>query len=631
VTDDDWPFETTWYGEDDRDEERDYDPLPMHGAPDTAPLPAPDAATVSQALHDVFGFSGFRGVQDEVVERVLAGRSTLAVMPTGAGKSLTYQLPAVLLQGTCVVVSPLIALMHDQLRSARANGIRAAALTSADADRGQTIEAFRAGALDLLYVAPERASQGHFRDLLASSRVALFAIDEAHCVSEWGHDFRPDYRLLRPLLDAFPQVPRLALTATADHHTRSDILAQLGIPDEGLIVAGFDRPNIRYTIRARDNAMRQLKAVIEENPGPGIVYAPTRARVEQLAESLASATGRRVLPYHAGLDPEVRARNQAAFVASEDMVMVATVAFGMGIDKPDVRFVAHAGIPKSIEAYYQETGRAGRDGDPSVAVMFWGADDFARARQRLSEIEPHREQSERQRLDALAGLVETAGCRRAVLLRHFGEDPPQACGNCDNCLDPVGVVDVSELAKKLLSAVYRTGQSYGLGHLEKVLCGVADDRVLQRGHDKLSVFGILTEDERPLLKALARALQARGSLTATEHGGLALGSDARAILKGEASVQIVVPPKAEKRRRGGGRDAGANPVGDPLFDALRELRRTLAQDAGVPPYVIFHDSTLREMAQVRPASLSELGAIGGVGTRKLEAYGEAFLDVIRRH
>jgi ATP-dependent DNA helicase RecQ len=625
VNDDDWPFETTFYGE------PDADMMDIH-APDVdwSPAPPPSGEAVAKALHDVFGFSSLRGVQDQVVDRVLHGRSTLAIMPTGAGKSLTYQLPAVLLEGTCVVVSPLIALMHDQLRSARANGIRAATLTSADNDRGQTLDAFRAGELDLLYIAPERASQPHFRELLMNARVGLFAIDEAHCVSEWGHDFRPDYRLLRPLLDAFPNVPRLALTATADNHTRKDILAQLGIPDEGLIVAGFDRPNIRYTIQPRDNAGRQLKAVVEDNPGPGIIYAPTRARVEQLAESLAAATGRRVLPYHAGLPPEVRARNQAAFVASEDMVMVATVAFGMGIDKPDVRFVAHAGIPKSIEGYYQETGRAGRDGDPSVAVMFWGADDFARARQRLSEIEPHRLQSERQRLDSLAGLVETAACRRAVLLRHFGEQPPETCGNCDNCINPVGVVDVTDLARKLLSAVYRTGQTYGLGHLEKVLTGVSDDRVLQRGHDQLSVFGILTEDEKPLLKALARALQARGSLVPTEHGGLALGGDARAILKGDASVAIVVPPKSERKRRQRGTGDTANPVGDPLFDALRELRRELAQDAGVPPYVVFHDSTLREMAAARPSSLSELGGIGGVGTRKLDAYGDAFLAVIKR-
>ncbi len=588
------------------------------------------ASPLLDLLHSTFGFNAFRGVQEQVVERVMAGRSTLAVMPTGAGKSLTYQLPAVALEGTCVVVSPLIALMHDQLRSASANGIRAATLTSADADREETIDRFRAGELDLLYVAPERASQPHFRELLSRARICLFAIDEAHCVSEWGHDFRPDYRLLRPLLDSFPEVPRLALTATADAHTRADILAQLGIPEDGLIVAGFDRPNIRYLIRHRDNGPKQLERLLAEQPGPGIVYAPTRAQVEKLADKF-SANGRAVLPYHAGLPPEVRARNQAAFVASEDMVMVATVAFGMGIDKPDVRFVAHAGMPKSIEAYYQETGRAGRDGDPSVALLLWGADDFARARQRLGEVEPHRLESERVRLNALATLVETAGCRRAILLRHFGEDPPQTCGNCDNCLDAPGVADATELARKLLSAVYRTGQSYGLGHLEKVLTGQADERILARGHDQLSVFGIVSAEEATLLRPLARALQARGALVSTEHGGLAFGGDARAILKGEAAVMIALPPRKEPRRKRARGDGGANPVGDPLFEALRNLRRELAQEAGVPPYVIFHDATLREIAALRPTSLRELGEVSGVGARKLDAYGEAFLSVVRQH
>jgi ATP-dependent DNA helicase RecQ len=580
-----------------------------------------------QALREVFGFEHFRGVQAQVIERVLAGRSTLAVMPTGAGKSLTYQLPATILAGTCVVISPLIALMHDQLRAARANGIAAATLTSADADWRETLDAFRAGRLDLLYVAPERASQPAFRELLAAAPIALFAIDEAHCVSEWGHDFRPDYRLLRPLMDAFSRVPRLALTATADAHTRADILTQLGIPEEGMIVAGFDRPNIRYSIRHRDNPVRQIAALMAEQPGPGIVYAPTRKKVEDLADKLGRASGRPVLPYHAGLAPEERAANQAAFVTSENMVIVATIAFGMGIDKPDVRFVAHAGIPKSIEAYYQETGRAGRDGDPAQAVMLWGAGDFAQARQRLSEVPEDRRGSDRARLDALSMLVETPGCRRAVLLRHFGEDPPAACGNCDNCLEAPGVTDGTQVARKLLSAVYRTGQSFGFGHIQKVLTGAADERVRQRGHDGLSVFGIVDGEEARLLQPVARALQARGALVATEHGGLALGGSAREILTGGAQVDIVVPPPSGRRRRGGGE---ANPVGDPLFEALRELRRELAQEAGLPPYVIFHDSTLREMAAARPSSLAALGAIGGVGARKLEAYGDAFLAVIRR-
>ena len=576
------------------------------------------------ALRRLFGFDDFRGRQADVMGRVLAGRSTLAVMPTGAGKSLTYQLPAAMLPGTCVVVSPLIALMHDQLRSARANGIRAATLTSVDEDWRETIEAFRAGALDLLYVAPERASQPGFRALLAEAPLNLFAIDEAHCVSEWGHDFRPDYRQLRPLMEAFPGVPRLALTATADRQTRADVMAQLGIPGDGLVLAGFDRPNIRYAMRPRDNAARQIAQLMATRPGPGIVYAPTRAKTERLAGQLAAVTGREVRPYHAGLPPEVRAANQAAFVASEDMVVVATIAFGMGIDKPDVRFVAHAGVPKSIEAYYQETGRAGRDGDAAEAVLLWSASDFATARQRLSEVPEDRRAGERARLDALAALVETPGCRRAVLLRHFGEEPPAECGNCDNCLEKPGVIDATELARKLLSAAWRTGQSFGAGHLAKVLTGADDERIRRRGHDQLSVFGIVGAGEAPLLQPLARALQARGVLVADAHGGLALGGGARAILTGGEAVEIVIPPRRGSRRE----RASENPVGDPLFDALRALRRELAQEAGVPPYVIFHDSTLRAMAEARPGSLAALGALPGVGARKLEAYGARFLKEI---
>ncbi|MEO6716535.1 MAG: DNA helicase RecQ [Novosphingobium sp.] len=584
--------------------------------------------TALEMLHATFGFTAFRGRQADVVSRVLAGQSTLAVMPTGAGKSLTYQLPSVMLPGTCVVISPLIALMHDQLRSAEANGIRAATLTSADANREETIDRFRSGELDLLYAAPERASQGHFRELLASAPVCLFAIDEAHCVSEWGHDFRPDYRLLRPLMDSFPDVPRLALTATADAQTRADVLTQLGIGEDGLIIAGFDRPNIKYAIRHRENALRQLRTLLDEQSGPGIIYAQTRKKVEDLAEKLGAGSGRQVLPYHAGLPPEQRAQNQAAFVASEDMVMVATVAFGMGIDKPDVRFVAHAGVPKSIEAYYQETGRAGRDGDDALAVMLWSAADFALARSRVEELEQSRRAGERTRLQALSSLVETAGCRRALLLRHFGEDPPVNCGNCDNCLEAPGVADATTTAQKLLSAVYRTGQTFGFGYIEKLLTGGADERIVQRGHDQLTVFGIVDSEEAPLLRQVSRALQARGSLAPTEHGGLMLAGDARAILKGEMSVLLALAPKSESKRRKV-RVGGINPVGDMLFEALRALRRELASEAQVPPYVIFHDAVLRDMAAQRPANSSQLGTINGIGVRKLEAYGDAFLECIR--
>ncbi|GKS03182.1 DNA helicase RecQ [Sphingomonas aquatilis] len=578
-------------------------------------------------LSRVFGFAGFRGVQEEVVSRVLAGERTLGVMPTGAGKSLCYQLPSVMLEGTCVVVSPLIALMHDQLRAAEAVGIRAGTLTSADQNRGETIARFKAGELDLLYIAPERASTGHFRELLGSAKLSLFAIDEAHCVSEWGHDFRPDYRLLAPLMDAFPDVPRLALTATADAHTRADILAQLGIPQDGLIVSGFDRPNIRYAITPKANTTKQIADVIAGTPGPGIVYAQTRAATEKLAEALAR-TGRPTRAYHAGLEQHIRAKNQADFVASEDMVICATVAFGMGIDKPDVRFVAHAGLPKSIEAYYQETGRAGRDGDPAVAHLFWGAEDFARARQRIGEVEPERQAGERTRLAALGALVETAGCRRRILLKHFGEDLVEDCGNCDNCLGSPDAVDATTVAQKFLSAVFRTGQLFGAGYVEQVLLGQSTDRSVDRGHEALSVWGIVEGEEAALVKPVARALLLRDALRTNAHGGLEFGPGARPILKEGARVMLVLPPK---RVRGKKRDAGVaiNPADNPLFEALRTCRRDLAKEAGVPPYVIFHDSVLREMAAQRPTSRSALMHLSGIGARKLEAYGDAFLEVIR--
>ncbi|QDP19504.1 DNA helicase RecQ [Sphingomonas xanthus] len=576
-----------------------------------------------QILHDRFGFSHFRGVQEQVVDRAISGGHTLAVMPTGAGKSLCYQLPALIRPGTGIVISPLIALMQDQVRSADSLGIRAAALTSASDNPRAIRDALRDGALDLLYVAPERAATEGFSRLLEEADIALFAIDEAHCVSEWGHDFRPDYRQLHSLLDQHREVPRLALTATADRRTRSDILVQLGIPEEGLVVAGFDRPNIRYHVRPRDGLPSQLKSLLRDQPGAGIVYAPSRDKTERIAEQL-RGPGRSALAYHAGLDHGVRQRNQGAFVASEDMVMAATIAFGMGIDKPDVRFVAHAAIPKSIEAYYQETGRAGRDGDPAEAWLFWGAEDFARARRRIeTEIEPDRRAGERERLNSLAAFVEAATCRRAILLRHFGEDPPQACGNCDNCLDPPATIDVTTVAQKLLSAAFRTEMRFGVAHLAAVLAGDDNEKVRQFGHDRLSVFGIMDKDELALVRPVARSLVARDALRTDDYGGLSFGPGAKAILKGGETLVIAVPPSRPSRKRRGG-----DHPHDPLFEALRDWRRRRAAEQGVPPYVIFHDSTLRAVATGKPSSLSALSQIEGIGDTKLERHGESLLAAL---
>jgi ATP-dependent DNA helicase RecQ len=573
-------------------------------------------------LKQTFGFDHFRGVQEQVIGRVLAGKHTLAVMPTGAGKSLCYQLPALARNGTALVISPLIALMHDQIRSADSIGIRAASLTSADDDRERTLERFRSGELDILYVAPERATLDGFRRIVERVDLALIAIDEAHCVSEWGHDFRPDYRKLRPLLDDRSEIPRLALTATADRRTRADILAQLGIPEDGLTIAGFDRPNIRYHVRHREQLGKQLRDLLATQRGSAIVYAPSRDKAEKIAEQL-GRDGRTALPYHAGLDPQVRRRNQATFVNSDEMVIAATIAFGMGIDKPDVRLVAHAAIPKSIEAYYQETGRAGRDGEPAEAWLFWAAQDFARARQRIEqEVEPERRAAERDRLNALAALVETPLCRRAILLRHFGEDPPERCGNCDNCLDPPATIDATDIARKFLSAAFRTEMRFGIGHLADVLAGHCTEKVQSFGHDRLSVFGIASAEELSLVRPVARALIARDALRADAYGGLSFGPGARPILKNEQELVIAVPAKLGRSRK---RESEPS---NPLFEALRKERRRFAEEMGVPPYVVFHDSTLRRIAEARPKTLAELAKVNGVGRTKLERYGDAMIAVV---
>jgi ATP-dependent DNA helicase RecQ len=585
-------------------------------------------------LSGVFGYASFRGVQGRIVDDVCAGHDALAIMPTGAGKSLCYQVPALARDGTGLVISPLIALMHDQVRALRENGVNAAALTSQEDRQTQdaVLDELAAGTLDLLYVAPERATLPWFRERLARVKLSLIAIDEAHCVSQWGHDFRPDYRQLRGLCDGFPGVPRIALTATADAVTRADILQQLGIAEDRMVVAGFDRPNIRYEVVPRTEEKRQLRGFLETQRGScGIVYCRTRDRVDKTA-ALVADWGLSALPYHAGLDASVRRANQAAFVRAEDMVMVATVAFGMGIDKPDVRFVAHLSLPDSIEQYYQETGRAGRDGEPSVAHMIYGAGDISRARQFIDQggAPEERRRADHVRLNAMVGYAEASGCRRAPLLAYFDEPVPPPCGNCDNCLTPPATHDASEDARKFLSAVYRTGQRFGVAHLANVLMGRSDERIARLGHDALSVFGIGGTVSLNGWRALSRSLVAADALRIdAEHGGLALGPAARAILKGETGFTMRADSERPARAR---RDRGARAhaaADDPLFETLRRVRRELAAAQGVPPYVIFHDATLREMAAIKPRSLDALGEIGGVGARKLDAYGAAFLEAIR--
>ncbi|WP_310497691.1 DNA helicase RecQ [Sandarakinorhabdus sp.] len=592
----------------------------------------PQHTSPQHILAHVFGFPSFRGLQAPIIADVCAGQDVLAIMPTGSGKSLCYQIPALVRPGTALVISPLIALMQDQVRALRALGVNAAALNSQSENSEDTIRALQDGTLDLLYVAPERALMDGFMTMVARAEIALVAIDEAHCVSQWGHDFRPEYRQLRQLCDALPGVPRVALTATADVETRADICAQLGIAPERMVVAGFDRPNIRYEVVAKDNVRKQLLDFVGRQGGrPGIVYAPTRAAADKVAVWLAEA-GVNARAYHAGLDGHVRSRNQADFVKSEDMVMAATIAFGMGIDKPDVRFVAHVGLPKSIEAYYQETGRAGRDGDPAVAHLIWGAEDVARLRQFIAqgEASPVQQRLASTRLDALVGFLETPSCRRGPLLQYFGEPRPEPCGNCDNCLAPPQVEDVTEAARKLLSAVYRTGQRFGMGHVIGVLAGRSDERATRFGHDRLSVFGIGADVPDSEWKRLARQLEVAEALVREpEHGGLMLGPRARAILKGEAGVAMTrAAPKTAERTAKAASMAQVNPRDAALFEALRAIRRQLAAEASLPPYVIFHDSTLRAMAASRPGTLAEMARVPGVGDRKLSAYGEAFLAAI---
>ncbi|MBB1090428.1 DNA helicase RecQ [Rhodopseudomonas palustris] len=602
-----------------------------------------DARALS-TLNHVFGLPGFRGHQEQIVRHVAGGGDCLVLMPTGGGKSLCYQLPALLRDGCGIVVSPLIALMRDQVAGLLEAGVRAAALNSslsyaeADAIERQLL----AGELDLLYVAPERLLTPRCLSMLARAKLSLFAIDEAHCVSQWGHDFRPEYVGLSAIAEKFPNVPRIALTATADALTRREITERLGLTEAPCFVSSFDRPNIRYTIVDKQNAPAQLKAFIaDKHTGhSGVVYCLSRAKVEDTAAALCKA-GITALPYHAGLPAGTRAANQDRFINEDGVVIVATIAFGMGIDKPDVRFVAHLDLPKSIEAYYQETGRAGRDGKPSDAWMAYGLSDIVQQRRMIDESTGSEafKRVSAGKLDALVGLCESTGCRRTRLLGYFGETSTDLqCGNCDNCLSPPKVQDGTVAAQKLLSCAYRTGQRFGAQHLIDVLLGRLTERVGQFGHDKLSVFGIGGELNEKQWRAVIRQLVSLGHLhpDSEAFGALKLTETSRTVLKGETQVMLREqtggrPPRARSRRGDlvGGGAARDTTAGDPeLFAALKAWRASVARERGVPAYVVLHDATMDGIAAARPRSLDELRGIAGIGDKKLEHYGAALLAVI---
>lgn len=591
-------------------------------------------------LERVFGYDQFRGQQEDIISAVLQGSDALVLMPTGGGKSLCYQIPALLLEGMTVVVSPLIALMQDQVAGLIQLGVRAAFLNST-LTRDEAIdveEAVTRGEIDLLYVAPERLGTGRMVDLLDNADLALFAIDEAHCVSQWGHDFRPEYLRLSTLKDRFPDIPRVALTATADEMTRREILERLGLSKAPVFVTGFDRPNIRYEIVDKHKPREQLLALIEQrHPGDaGIVYCLSRRKVEETAIWLAGR-GVHARPYHAGLSDGARADNQAWFLAEDDAVIVATVAFGMGIDKPNVRYVAHLDLPKSIEAYYQETGRAGRDGLPASAWMAYGLADVVAVRQMVSssEADETRKQLEVSKLNALLGYCEVTTCRRETLLRYFSDHFEGPCGNCDVCLTPVDTWDATTAAQMALSCVYRTGQRFGVGHVVDVLLGKSGERIERLGHNGLSTFGIGTELDTRQWRSVFRQLIAQGLLEVDDEGfgTLHLTESARPVLRGEQAVRLRTDPARPKRQ--GKRpsatdtpDTELDPQGRALFEQLRAYRRELAQRQGVPPYVIFHDATLTALARTRPRSLEEMASISGVGEVKLARYGEAFVTKI---
>jgi len=626
---------------------------PVHLPSPTDDLPS----AAHQVLSAVFGYTAFRGKQAEIVEQVAAGGDALVLMPTGGGKSLCYQVPAILRhergQGVAIVVSPLIALMHDQVGALEEAGVHAAFLNSSlTGEEASRIEReMMSGRLTLLYAAPERLTTPRFLAQLESLRerglLSMFAIDEAHCVSQWGHDFRSEYLQLSLLHERFPEVPRIALTATADDLTRADIIERLQLQDARVFISSFDRPNIRYLIVEKNGSPREqlLRFIQDDHEGEaGVIYCQSRKKVEETAEWLKSE-GINALPYHAGLDADVRRRHQDRFLREEGLVIVATIAFGMGIDKPDVRFVAHLDLPKNIEAYYQETGRAGRDGAPAEAWMTYGLADVVNQRRMIDESPADEvfKQGQRGKLDALLALCEATDCRRVRLLGYFGEHS-EPCGNCDNCLNPPATWDATEAARKLLSCIYRfhqRGQSFGAGHLIDVLRGKVTDKTRQHGHDKLSTWGCGADLSEQQWRAVLRQLIALGHVAAEgEFNTLALQDSARAVLKGE--VEIRLREAEEKKPRGKGAKAGrtAKPKADPSlgldaeaaerFEALKAWRSEVAKEHGLPAYVIFQNTTLAEMARQMPGDLTELGAISGVGAKKLEAYGREILRVLGR-
>jgi ATP-dependent DNA helicase RecQ len=609
------------------------DRLPQGAA---ASLDASDRHTPLGVLRRVFGFDRFRGQQQAVIDHVLAGGDALVLMPTGGGKSLCYQIPALLRPGLGVVVSPLIALMRNQVDALRQAGVRAAALNSlqAPSEAAAVERAVREGSLDLLYVSPERLLSARCLDLLGRCRIALFAVDEAHCISQWGHDFRPDYQKLTMLRERFPGVPLLALTATADAPTRQDILAQLRLDGAPVFAAGYDRANLYYRVVDKENPLEQLGRFLAEEHAEdaGIVYCFTRRAVEETATWL-TASGREALPYHAGLDADTRERHQRRFLREEGLVVVATIAFGMGIDKPNVRFVAHLDLPKNLEAYYQESGRAGRDGLPADAWMSYGSGDLVNLLRLLGEIDNgERRQVERRKIDALVGYCETVACRRQVLLGYFGEPDHPRCGNCDNCRMPRESWDGTVAAQKALSAVYRTGQRFGAHHLVDVLLGNASERVRRLGHDQLKTFGIGTELDRRGWLSVYRQLVAQGVLTPDlAHGGLSLSGRAGEILRGACEVRFRRENRQAVRRKqrlAAAATTALDPAERELWESLRSWRLAEARRQEMPPYVIFHDSTLTDIARRRPASLEALADIPGIGHSKLDRYGPALLAVV---